>query len=173
MKRTTYRGCRLACWWFFCAAVGPQQVSTAAAPVFPVPRTGGYLRALMNVNQGLPAYSAYLGPEVLLTDLEYQYGENSPVQSYAEVKSWFTTHFPKAQLGTYCSSRALVPASSQQFNPPNCLTPDQFAESELLPPTFTNEGLRIVDYRQSAARQTGSRIGAASENGAGQMAVCR
>ena len=151
MKRTTYRGCRLACWWFFCAAVGPQQVGYAASPVFPVPRTGGYLRALMNVNQGLPAYSAYLGPEALLTDLEFQYGQVTPVQSYAEVKSWFTMHFPKAQLGTYCSSRALVPASSQQFNPPNCLTPDQFAESELLPPTFTNEGLRIVDYRQSAA----------------------
>jgi hypothetical protein len=152
MRRTIYRSCRLVCRWLICAAVGPQQVSFAAAPVFPVPRTGGYLRALMNVNQGLPGYSAYLGPEVLLTDLEYQYGQNSPVQSFAEVKTWFTTHFPKAQLGTYCSSRALTPASSQEYSPPNCLTPDQFAESELLPTTFTDFGRRIVDYRQASAR---------------------
>jgi hypothetical protein len=130
----------------------PLSTGLGASPTLPVPRAGGYLRVLTNVNQGLPAYSGYLGPEALLTDLEFQYGQNSPVQNYAQVKSWFTAHFPKAQLGTYCSSRALVPASSQQFNPPNCLTPNQFAESELLPPTFTNEGLRIVDYRQSAAR---------------------
>jgi hypothetical protein len=152
MKRTLFRRCLVAAWYFVGAAVDPQPASFAAAPVFPVPRTGGYMRALMNVNQGLPAYSAYLGTEALLTDLEFQFSENTPVHNYAEVKSWFTTHFPKAQLGTYCSSRAIVPANAQQFSPANCLPSEQFAESELLPPTFTNDGLRIVDYRQTGAR---------------------
>ena len=138
--------------WLVYVIVASPQPSFAASPVLPVPRTGGYLRALMNVNQGLPAYSGYMGAEALLTDLEFQYGQVTPVQSYAEVKSWFTTHFPKAQLGTYCSSRALTPASSQEYNPPNCLTPDQFAESELLPTTFMDFGRRIVDYRQASAR---------------------
>jgi len=90
--------------------------------------------------------------EGLLTDLAYQYGQNTPIQNFNGVKTWFTSHFPTASLGVYCSSRAVAPASSQQFDPPSCLTSDQFAESELLPPTFLNEGLRIVDYRQPAAR---------------------
>ena len=124
----------------------------AATPKLPMPRTHGYMRALVNVNQGLPSYSAYMGPEGLLTDLFYQSGQNTPVQSFAEAKTWFTSHYPSASLGVYCSSRALTPANAQQFDPPNCLTPDQFAESELLPPPFLNEGLRIVDYRQPAAR---------------------
>jgi hypothetical protein len=110
------------------------------------------MRALVNVNQGLPAYSGYMGKEGLLTDLYFQYGQNTPVKSFDEAKSWFTSHFPPASLGVYCSSRALTPANAQQFDPPNCLTSDQFAESELLPPPFFNDGLRIVDYRQPAAR---------------------
>src|SRR6185436_2642633 len=123
-----------------------------ASPTLPVPRTRGYMRALVNVNQGLPAYSGYMGKEGLLTDLVFQYGQNTPVKSFAEAKSWFTSHFPPASLGVYCSSRALTPANAQQFDPPNCLDSNQFAESELLPPAFLNDGLRIVDYRQPAAR---------------------
>jgi hypothetical protein len=52
-----------------------------ASPTLPVPRTRGYMRALVNVNQGLPAYAAYMGKEGLLTDLEYQYGQVTPVQN--------------------------------------------------------------------------------------------
>jgi hypothetical protein len=130
----------------------PLSTGLGASPTLPVPRTRGYMRALVNVNQGLPSYSGYMGKEGLLTDLVFQYGQNTPVRSFAEAKTWFTSHFPPASLGVYCSSRALTPANAQQFDPPNCLTPDQFAESELLPPTFLNDGLRIVDYRQPAAR---------------------
>ena len=154
MQANDFRSRRLVCSWLDWRRTDRSltQVSFAAAPVFPVPRTGGYLRAMMNVNQGLPGYSVYMGPEVLLTDLEFQFGQVTSVQNYAEVKSWFTSHFPKAQLGSYCSSRALTPASSQEFDPPNCLTPDLFAESELLPTTFLDFGRRIVDYRQASAR---------------------
>ena len=124
----------------------PLSTGLGASPTLPVPRTRGYMRALVNVNQGLPAYSGYLGKEGLLTDLVFQYGQNTPVKSFDEAKSWFTSHFPPASLGVYCSSRALTPANAQQFDPPNCLTPDQFAESELLPPPFLTKdcGLSIT-----------------------------
>ena len=138
--------------WLAYMIFASPQLGFGATPKLPMPRTHGYMRALVNVNQGLPGYSAYMGAEELLTDLYYQNGQNSPVQSFAEAKTWFTSHYPSASLGVYCSSRALTPANAQQFDPPNCLTPDQFAESELLPPPFFNDGLRIVDYRQPAAR---------------------
>jgi hypothetical protein len=150
---------RMFIWIRHCAGLllvlsvfSPLSTGLGASPTLPVPRTRGYLRALVNVNQGLPSYSAYMFSEGLLTDLAYQYGQNTPIQNFNGVKTWFTSHFPTASLGVYCSSRAVAAASSQQFDPPNCLTSDQFAESELLPPTFLNEGLRIVDYRQPAAR---------------------
>jgi hypothetical protein len=130
----------------------PLSRGLCASPTLPVPRTRGYMRALVNVNQGLPAYAGYMGKEGLLTDLYFQYGQNTPVKSFDEAKSWFTSHFPLASLGIYCSSRAITPANAQLFEPPNCLASEQFTESELLPPPFLNDGLRIVDYRQPAAR---------------------
>ncbi len=137
----------------------PLSTSTGlgASPTLPVPRTRGYMRALVNVNQGLPAYAAYMGKEGLLTDLEYQYGQATPVQNFAQAKSWFASRFPSASLGVYCSSRAVQSATTQEYDPPNCLTPDLFAESELLPTTFLDYGRRIVDYRQASARLNSSR----------------
>jgi hypothetical protein len=132
----------------------PLSTSTGlgASPTLPVPRIRGYMRALVNVNQGLPAYAAYMGKEGLLTDLEYQYGQATPVQNFVQAKSWFASRFPSASLGVYCSSRAVQSATTQEYDPPNCLTPDLFAESELLPTTFLDYGRRIVDYRQASAR---------------------
>ena len=148
MKKMLDRGWPSVCsMWLAYMIFAAPQLGFAATPKLPMPRTHGYMRALVNVNQGLPGYSAYMGAEGLLTDLYYQYGQNTPVQSFAEAKTWFTSHYPSASLGVYCSSRALTPANAQQFDPPNCLTPDQFAESELLPPHFLTKdcGLSITD----------------------------
>jgi hypothetical protein len=137
---------------FVVSVFSPFSTGLGASPTLPVPRTRGYMRALVNVNQGLPAYSVYMGKEGLLTDLEYQFGQATPVKNFAQAKSWFASHFPSASLGVYCSSRAIQSAATQEFDPPNCLTPDLFAESELLPTTFLDAGRRIVDYRQAPAR---------------------
>src|SRR5215831_1763175 len=107
--------------WFVSLIIPSPQRCFAASPKLAAPRTHGYMRALVNVNQGLPSYSSYMGTEGLLTDLYYQYGQNAPVQSFAETKTWFTSRYPSAALGVYCSSRAITPANAQQFDPPNCL----------------------------------------------------
>ena len=106
----------------------------------------------MNVSQAVPAYATYLGPEVLITDLEYYSALNTPLKSYAEARTWVNTHVPSAQVGVYCSSRVVQPANQQQYSPPNCLPSELFAESELLPLQFLDAGRRIVDYRQPAVR---------------------
>jgi hypothetical protein len=130
----------------------PSSTGHAAGKPLPSPQASGYLRALLNVNQAVPAYAGFLGPEVLVTDLAYWSGIHSPLKNYDEAKAWLSSHVPAAQVGVYCSSRAIQPSSQQQCTPPNCLSSDLFAESELLPPQFLDAGRRIVDYRQPAVR---------------------
>jgi hypothetical protein len=150
---TLHRCLTTACATTFLFAVGiSTSTSHAAGKALPSPQASGYLRALLNVNQALPAYAGFLGPEVLITDLEYVNGLNSPLKSYADAKAWLTAHYPSALVGVYCSSCAVQPANQQQSSPPNCLPLELFADSELLPPQFLNAGRRIVDYRQPSAR---------------------
>jgi hypothetical protein len=127
-------------------------IGPATGKPLPSPQVSGYLRALLNVNQSVSAYAGFLGAEVLVTDLAYWSGANSPLKSYADAKAWLSAHEPAAQVGVYCSSRAVLPTSQQQYTPPNCLPSDLFAESELLPPQFVDAGRRIVDYRQPSVR---------------------
>ena len=113
MQQMRYRRWPVVCsMWLVYLIFAAPPLGFAASPKLPTPRTRGYMRALLNVNQGLPSYSAYMGAEGLLTDLYYQYGQNTPVQSFAEAKTWFTSHYPSASLGVYCSSRALTPANA-------------------------------------------------------------
>ena len=100
----------------------------------------------------MPAYAGFLGPEVLVTDLEYMNDLDSPVKSYGEAKAWLNSHFPAAQVGLEMSSRVVRPANQQPWSPANCLPLELFAVSELLPPQFVQDNLRIVDYRQQSVR---------------------
>ncbi len=153
MNQLDHRGSIRICRTILSIVVAISASTThAAGNAVPSPRASGYLRRLVNVSQAVPAYATYLGPEVLITDLEYYSALNTPLKSYAEARTWVNTHVPSAQVGVYCSSRVVQPANQQQYSPPNCLPSELFAESELLPLQFLDAGRRIVDYRQPAVR---------------------